>query len=164
MLVALLASLALSSGAFAQANQGAPDRTALLNAPEALTVGEDTLRLETHLIRDAVPDACFGAADCPGPPLSAVVLVHTTEGREFPIGIDATQLWVIRGAEVWDTDFAPAESRLALEGVPDARQWIARNGPAWDPAPDMSAVVQLRLSNGSLSLLRQADVSIAIPE
>lgn len=163
-IVALVASLALWSGAAAQANQATPDLAALLNAPEELVVGDDTLRLETHLIRDAVPDVCFGTAGCVGPPMSAVVLIHTSEGREFPAGIDATHLWVIREAEVWDTDFQPAESRLALEGMSDSRQWIARNGPRWEPSPDISAVVQIQLSNGSTSLLRQSEVSISIPE
>ncbi|HEY7062251.1 MAG TPA: hypothetical protein VII06_12295 [Chloroflexota bacterium] len=163
-LVALLTSLALWPGAAAQAKQATPDVATLLNAPGALTIGDDTLRLETHLIRDAVSDACFGTANCPAPPMSAIVLVHTSLGREFPAGVDATHLWVIRGTDVWDTGFAPTESRLALDGVPDARQWIARNGPAWEPAPDVSAVVQIRLGNGSLSLLRQSEVSITIPE
>jgi hypothetical protein len=108
-----------------------------LSAPEEVEIYGRRFILETTLNRDFMPG-------CPpnGYPLIAIILVTAIDSLEFPSTIDADRLWIIKGEDVWETEF----SNETIPPEPHHRhqlEKVARNGPKWDPGIQVDVVVRI---------------------
>ena len=120
----------------------------LLAAPLAIEINGSQFTLETFLNRDFMPTENAG-----GSPLIAVALLTAVDGQPFPAEIDGTRIWVIKGSEVWETNFAD-ESRPRDQAHLYQLQKVARGGPKWDVGAQVEVIVRVTVSAGSSYLLR----------
>ncbi len=110
----------------------------LLSAPEQIQIGSRLYRLETYLWRDFMPS-------CPpdGQPMIASIRVTAIDQLPFPGTVDADNLWIINGQEVWETEFSdeeiPQDSNRRHQLVK-----IARDGPKWGPGIYVDVVVKVK--------------------
>jgi hypothetical protein len=119
---------------------------ALLASPEKIEIEGRAYTLETALWRDFMP---MSPPD--GMPLIAVAKVVAADGQEFPAGLSADRLWVIKDRrEVWETDFT-SENR----GAANKLEKSAGDGPKWGPGIEVDVVVRLiTVKEGKTFLLR----------
>ena len=120
----------------------------LLAAPLAIEINGSQFTLETFLNRDFMPTENAG-----GSPLTAVALLTAVDGQPFPAEIDGTRIWVIKGSEVWETNFAD-ESRPRDQAHLYQLQKVARGGPKWDVGAQVEVIVRVTVSADSSYLLR----------
>ena len=72
--------------------------------------------------------------------------------------IDATRLWVIKGKDVWETEFTN-EERPTTAG--DTLEKVGRNGPKWGPGISVDVVVNVvNLESGKNYLLKASNQDI----
>ena len=121
-------------------------------APEKIMINRTEYTLETYLQRDFMPI-------CPpdGRPLIAVIKVKAPGETAISSKIDATRLWVVKGKEVWETEFASEEGST----IGDTLKKIARDGPKWEPGISVDVVVRIiDLKSGRDYLLRASNQDI----
>ena len=124
----------------------------LLDAPESISVGDQTLRLRTYMWRDFMP---ISPPD--GKPLIAIFWIYSADSTALPDGLTAETGWVINGDRVWDASF---EIQEGVQPKPYELERVARNGPKWGPDIEVETVVRLREADGSTHLLRASKQSI----
>ena len=100
-------------------------------APEKVVIQDSEYALETYLWRDFMP---ISPPD--GKPLIASVKVKPRVEITGTSKIGVTRLWVIKGEEIWETEFTDEESATALEKV-------GRGGPKWGPGITVDVVVRV---------------------
>ncbi len=120
----------------------------LLAAPLVVEINGSQFTLETFVYRDFMP-----GDDAGGSPLIAVAFLTAVDGQPFPAEVDGTRIWVIKGSEVWETNFAD-ESRPRDQAHLYQLQKIARGGPKWDVGAQVEVIVRVTVSTGSPLLLR----------
>lgn len=121
-------------------------------APEKVEINGSEYTLETYLWRDFMP---ISPPD--GKPLSAVIRIKDPGGTAISSKIDATRLWVVKGKEIWETEFTN-EKR---SGLGDTLEKIGRAGPKWGPGINVDVVVKVvDLKSGKNYLLKAANQGI----
>jgi hypothetical protein len=112
--------------------------------------GEYTL--ETYLWRDFMP-----VSPPDGKPLIAIANIKSPGRTNIQSEINATQMWVIKDKEVWETEFTneqPSTAGNVLEKV-------GRGGPKWGPGISVDVVVKvIDLKSGKDYLLKASNQSI----
>jgi len=122
-------------------------------APEKIEINGSEYTLETALWRDFMP---FSPPD--GKPLIAAVEVKAPGETAISSKIDATRLWVIKGKDVWETEFTN-EERPTTAG--DTLEKVGRKGPKWGPGISVDVVVNVvNLESGKNYLLRASNQDI----
>ena len=120
-------------------------------APDYIEHGGGRLTLTAFLWRDFMPGI--------GPPterrLIGTLSVKAVSGSEPP-GLQPIMVWVMRGEEVWWTD----RIEFAASATPNARDFLVRNGPLWEPGERADVAVQLQDSRGDSYVLQARNVSI----
>jgi hypothetical protein len=121
-------------------------------APEKVEINGSEYTLETDLWRDVMP-----IAPPDGKPLIAIVKVKSPGETAISSKIDATRLWVIKGKEIWETEFTDEERST----VGDTLEKVGRNGPKWGPGVHVDVVVNvIDLKSGKNYLLRAPNQDI----
>jgi len=118
-------------------------------APEKIEINGTEYTLETYLWRDFMPI-------CPpdGRPLVALVKVKAPGETAISSKIDATRLWVVKGKEIWETEFANEEG----SAIGDTLEKIGRDGPKWGPGITVDIVVKIiDLKSGKSYLLKASN-------
>jgi hypothetical protein len=124
----------------------------LQTAPEKIEVNGTEYTLETYLQRDFMP---ISPPD--GSPLIALVKVKAPGETAISSKIDATRLWVVKGKEIWETEFANEEG----SAIGDTLKKIARDGPKWEPGISVDVVVRIiDLKSGKNYLLKASNQAI----
>jgi hypothetical protein len=118
----------------------------LRSAPTSLTLDGRRIVLATSLWRDFMP---ISPPD--GQPLVAVARVKADDGSPLPVGVRATDLWVVFDEALWHA--APKEERARADTAPDY-EVVARAGPKWGPGVTVHVV--LRLTDGHRTWLLRA--------
>jgi hypothetical protein len=106
----------------------------LLSAPEESKIQGRTYVLETYMWRDFMP-----VSPPDGKPLIAIIRVCTKDSNELPADLDIDRLWIIKGEDVWETEF----SGQATRPNPYMLERVAREGPKWGPNVKVDVVVGL---------------------
>ncbi len=157
--VAIVAVMALSAIGCRFTKTAPPVITieALLATPEKLQVEGRTYTIAAHLWRDFMP-----MTPPAGSPLMAVIKITAHDGLEFPPGLNADRLWVIKDRkELWETDFT-GENRGT---EPNQLEKSAGDGPKWESGIEVEAVVRLvSVKDGKTYLLRAAKQKITRTE
>jgi hypothetical protein len=121
-------------------------------APEAIEVNGSEYTLETYLWRDFMP-----ASPPDGKPLIALIRIKAPGETAISSRIDATRLWVIKGKEIWETEFTNEERPAAG----DILEKAGRDGPKWGPGVTVDVVVRvIDLKNGKDYLLKASNQDI----
>lgn len=121
-------------------------------APEKIEIGGSEYTLETYLWRDFMP---ISPPD--GKPLIARVKIKAPGETAISSKIDATRLWVVKGKEIWETEFTNEERPTAG----DTLEKVGRNGPKWGPRISVDVVVKvIDLKSGKNYLLRASNQGI----
>jgi len=124
----------------------------LQTAPERIEINGTEYTLETYLNRDFMP---ISPPD--GQPLVASIKVKAPGETAISLKIDATRLWVVKGEEIWETEFANKEG----SSIGDTLEKIARDGPKWGPGISVDAVVRIiDLKSGKNYLLKASNQTI----
>jgi len=124
----------------------------LESAPEKIVISGSEYTLETYLWRDFMP---ISPPD--GKPLIAIVKVKSLGETAISSKIDATRLWVVKGKEIWETEFTN-EQRSAAG---DTLEKVGRNGPKWGPRITVDVVVKvIDLKNNKEYLLKASNQDI----
>ena len=118
-------------------------------APLAITVGGQTLTLVTELWRDFMP-----VTPPNGKPLFAVMRVRAANGGALTATFQVDALWIVNGAETWAT--AVTEENVLPRGAA-YHEWVARDGPKWNPGVRVDVIVRVREASGATQLLRAAN-------
>lgn len=119
----------------------------VFDAPERVSLDGATLLLQTYMWRDFMPPAPDD-----GKPLTAILLIETSDHSPLPATITTDSLWVIHGDDVWATTFEDEET------PPDMRREyrlvrVARNGPKFGPGVAVNVVVQVSGAGGQAKYL-----------
>ena len=121
-------------------------------APSTIDAGGVRLTLSASLWRDFMPPS-----PPDGRPLTAIARIQTVDRAPVPATLRATDVWVVRGSDVWRAAFR--EERPRSDTAPDY-EVVARDGPKW--GPEVTVDVVLRVTDGRRDwLLRAADQRIA---
>ena len=104
-------------------------------APEEIEINGTEYTLETYLARDFMPP--MSPPD--GSPLFALVKVKAPGETAISSKIDATRLWVVKGKEIWETEFVSEECST----IGDTLEKIGRDGPKWGPGISVDVVVEI---------------------
>ena len=124
----------------------------LQTAPERIEINGTEYTLETYLNRDFMP---ISPPD--GQPLVAVIKVKAPGETAISSQIDATRLWVVKGKEIWETEFANEEG----SAIGDTLEKIGRDGPKWEPGISVDVVVRIiDLKSGNNYLLKASNQAI----
>ena len=92
-----------------------------------------------------------------GQPLVAVIKVKAPGETAISSQIDATRLWVVKGKEIWETEFANEEG----SAIGDTLEKIGRDGPKWEPGISVDVVVRIiDLKSGNNYLLKASNQAI----
>lgn len=122
----------------------------LLEAPEALTIGNQTIKLDSYLWRDFMPGPTPGGSE-----LIAALEFYVTDSTDFPGQLEPIKLFVILNNQQWET--------LLVEKQDSGDKYsiirIARDGPKWGPKINVTVVVSLN-DGDQTYLLKQSDVYI----
>jgi hypothetical protein len=124
----------------------------LQTAPEKVLINGNEYTLETYLWRDFMP---ISPPD--GKPLIAIVKVKSPRETAISSKIDATRLWVVKGKEIWETEFTSEERSTAG----DTLEKVSRNGPKWGPRITVDVIVKvIDLKNNKEYLLKASNQDI----
>ncbi len=106
--------------------------SSLRKSKESLIEAGNNLVLTTYLWRDFMPVVGSG-----GSRLVGVVHLQDAQGTALSSSISLKRLFVIKGNEIWTTNFSEVSSADAtkLEGV-------VRNGPFWGPNINVDVVCE----------------------
>ena len=137
------------------ANPLVPSTVSLQNleaAPEKIMVNGSEYALETYLWRDFMP---ISPPD--GKPLIAVVKIQSPGKTAVPSKIDATRMWVVKGKEIWETEFT--NEQRSTTG--DTLEKVGRSGPKWGPGISVDVIVKvIDLKSGKDYLLKASNQDI----
>ncbi|HUW46202.1 MAG TPA: hypothetical protein VMW50_10470 [Dehalococcoidia bacterium] len=121
----------------------------LLAAPEKIEINGSEYTLETYLCRDFMP-----VSPPDGQPLFALIKVKAPGETAISSRIDATRLWVVKGKEIWETEFTGEEGST----IGDTLEKIGRDGPKWEPGISVDVVVRIiDLKSGKNYLLKASN-------
>jgi len=121
-------------------------------APERIVINGSEYTLETYLWRDFMP-----VSPPDGQPLVAVVKVKSPGETAVSSKIDATRLWVVKGKEIWETEFTNEQRST----VGDTLEKVGRNGPKWGPRITVDVIVKvIDLRNNKEYLLKAPNQDI----
>jgi hypothetical protein len=124
----------------------------LQTALEKIEINGTEYTLETSLWRDFMP---ISPPD--GRPLVAVIRVKALGETAISSKIDATRLWVVKGKEIWETEFTNEERPT----IGDTLEKIGRDGPKWEPGISVDVVVRIiDLKSGKSYLLKASNQDI----
>jgi hypothetical protein len=124
----------------------------LQTALEKIEINGTEYTLETYLSRDFMP---ISPPD--GRPLVAVIRVKAPGETAISSKIDATRLWVVKGKEIWETEFTNEERPT----IGDTLEKIGRDGPKWEPGISVDVVVRIiDLKSGKSYLLKASNQDI----
>lgn len=121
-------------------------------AADRLEIDGQHFVLECHLNRDFMPISPPG-----GKPLTALIRLIEVDHLEINPGIDMTYLWVLKGCDVWETEFSDAERPPQ---PPYRIERVAGDGPKWCPSISVDVVVNVVDGAGNSYLIRSRDVPI----
>ena len=126
----------------------------LLSSPDTVVVHGQKLVLNTYLWRDFMP-----ISPPNGKPLQATIKIVPVEDEYIKSTIDADQVWMIHGSEIWnerleDVRKPQPENRIRV------LEKVCRNGPKWDPGSEVTVVVRLQDRDGKFYFLRASKQKI----
>ena len=119
----------------------------LLDAPEQVNIGAYTFDLSATIL-DPAP---FESG------LSATVSIFTVDSSDFPQWLDADEIWVISGNNVWHDDLVPGTTIWLPWMIVKENQ---HTGPNWNAGVYVDVVVQLIDDTDNTYLIRESDVYI----
>lgn len=117
-----------------------------------IKIQDRTYALKGYIWRDFMPVSPAG-----GRPMQAVITLVDVNGLDIPAAVGMERLWVVSGAEVWETGFSD-EPRYGSSA--DRMEKIARDGPMWEPGTAVDAVVRLTANGGQKYLLRASHLTV----
>lgn len=115
-------------------------------SPEAIVIGNNSLLLETYLWRDFMPDGNTG-----GSALFSVNKLTGDVGAAIPESISLKKQYVIKGDEIWISDYSEVRNSPAnvLEGV-------VRDGPEWGPDINVDVVCEFEREGQTFRILAKS--------
>jgi hypothetical protein len=119
----------------------------LLDAPEQVDIEGYSFFMDAYL-RDYIPIANN---------TFATVIISTVDSSDFPLWLDADEIWVINGEKVWhdcliDNDVQPVAWLITRHSD--------HTGPNWTSGIYVDVVVQLIDDSDNIYLIRESDVFI----
>jgi hypothetical protein len=108
------------------------------NAPEQLSIGGATVRVETYLWRDFQP-----IAPPDGRGLIAVLRIKDVSGSAVPT-LHADSVWIINGDVAWVAAVVQEQPQTDTSHF----EVVVREGPKWGPGIDVDVVLLLRDASG----------------
>ena len=159
---ALASALALACGACGPASEAEASPTITpvdtLAERDALESAPESVEIEGTSI--AVTSAVFlpseHGASSRGLRVSATL--RTRRGEGLPAGLALTQVYVVRGADVWVAPVGAGARPSSLRGVLEGG---AQNGPTWRVGERVDVVVRVQMANDGSAFLARRAVAIA---
>lgn len=119
----------------------------LLAAPEQLDIQGYSFIINAHLLGDSPYEI----------DLSAVVYISTVDSSNFPPWLDADEMWVIHGNNVWHDELVDADVNIWPWSIVKKNK---DNGPHWSAGIYVDVIVQLIGDSDNVYLIKQTDVFI----
>ena len=118
----------------------------LRSRPESIIMGSNYLILTTYMWRDFMP-----IAEENGSNLFCTIKLKDVDNVAISKSIKLNKLHVIKGDEIWTTNFSKIKNDIAyiLEG-------IANNGPKWGPDIDVDVVCEFENSGTVYRILAKS--------
>ena len=118
----------------------------LRSRPESIIMGSNYLILTTYMWRDFMP-----VAEENGSNLLCTIKLKDVDNVAISKSIKLNKLYVIKGDEIWTTNFSKIKNDIAyiLEG-------IANNGPKWGPDIDVDVVCEFENSGTVYRILAKS--------
>ena len=110
------------------------------NAPERVVVEGRSYTLRSDIYRDLMP----GPAPTPRRGVGGTIFLRADVASDAPQGLRAERVWLINGAEVWETVPQPLQT-FAADRV-NHLSLSVRDGPIWDAGPKVDVVLQFSAS------------------
>ena len=108
----------------------------LRSSNESHSIADNNLVLTTYFWRDFMP-----GTEAAGSRLTGVIQLGDANGRAIPPSIRLKRLYVVKGHEIWTTDFS--EITLSDDGQLEG---VVRNGPYWGPNINVDVVCEFEAS------------------
>ena len=150
---------------YVHANELAPDEfRKLLSAPTQLELMGRNLVLETSIWLDRMPrifDPNRPSPECSKEgPLNVKVSIIATNLAEFPTGVKADRLWILKGNKWWGGSFSENESKISNNRL----DTVARGCPPHFTEADMlvDLVVRIIDDKGNIYFLRAPDQKVQV--
>jgi hypothetical protein len=112
-------------------------------ALEQIYVDGHSYTLQVDLYRDLMP----GPAPTPKRGVGGTIYLRADAQSDLPAGIRADKIWLVSGADVWETVPQPLQTFAA-----DRRNHLSlsvRDGPTWDAGAKVDVVLQFSTSSGT---------------
>jgi hypothetical protein len=112
-------------------------------ALEHIYVDGHSYTLQVDLYRDLMP----GPAPTPKRGVGGTIYLRADAQSDLPAGIRADKIWLVSGADVWETVPQPLQTFAA-----DRRNHLSlsvRDGPTWDAGAKVDVVLQFSTSSGT---------------
>lgn len=115
-------------------------------SPETISIGDNSLLLETYLWRDFMPDG-----NTEGSSLLCVNKLTGDAGTAIPDAISLKKQYVIKGNEIWISEYSEVRNSPAnvLEGV-------VRDGPEWGPDINVDVVCEFERAGQTFRILAKS--------
>lgn len=115
-------------------------------SPETIVIGNNSLLLETYLWRDFMPDG-----NTRGSALFSVNKLTGDVGAAIPESISLKKQYVIKGDEIWISDYSEVRNSPAnvLEGV-------VRDGPEWGPDINVDVVCEFERGGQTFRIMAKS--------
>ena len=123
------------------------------NAPERVAVEGRTYILRSDLYSDLMP----GPAPTPRRGVGGTIFLRTDVASDAPQGLRAEKIWLIKGAESWETVPQPVQT-FAADRVNHLSLGIT-DGPTWDAGAKVDVVLQFSVA-GRAYLIQQRGVQL----
>src|SRR2546425_13031465 len=151
-----LVPLVVLLGACGGAANGGPVATlppAVRNAPDRIAVEGRSYTLRGDLSRDLMP----GPAPTPRRGVGGTIFLRADVASDAPQGLRAEKIWLIKGAESWETVPQPVQT-FAADRVNHLSLGIT-DGPTWDAGAKVDVVLQFSVA-GRAYLIQQRGVQV----
>jgi hypothetical protein len=112
-------------------------------ALEQIYVDGHSYTLQADLYRDLMP----GPAPTPKRGVGGTIYLRADAQSDPPAGIRADKIWLVSGADVWETVPQPLQTFAA-----DRRNHLSlsvRDGPTWDAGAKVDVVLRFSTSSGT---------------
>jgi hypothetical protein len=139
-LVVLLAACGGAVGSPRSSSTLPPDARGAL---EQIYVDGHSYTLQADLYRDLMP----GPAPTPKRGVGGTIYQRADAQSDLPAGIRADKIWLVSGADVWETVPQPLQTFAA-----DRRNHLSlsvRDGPTWDAGAKVDVVLGFSTSSGT---------------
>jgi len=154
--VKYLLALVLLLAACGGATSGVPAATLppeARNAPDRVAAEGHTYILRSDLYSDLMP----GPAPTPRRGVGGTIFLRADVASDAPQGLRAEKIWLIKGAESWETVPQPVQT-FAADRVNHLSLGIT-DGPTWDAGAKVDVVLQFSVA-GRAYLIQQRGVQV----